>query len=232
MAGFRRGSGLRGAGRLRVGDVALIAEVKKASPSHGVIREDFEPVKIAQIYKDAGATCLSVLTDKPYFQGQDEFLSDIKKEVNLPVLRKDFILDPYQVYESRKIGADCILLIMAALDDDMAKRLYETALELRLDVLVEVHNLAELERAIKLDPMMIGVNNRNLGTLEVTLQTSYDLVSQIPPTTFKISESGIKTHDDIEHLSQIGYRGFLVGESLMKEDDIGKAVNNLMRGAA
>ena len=210
---------------------SLIAEIKKASPSKGVIREDFDPVKIAQIYEDAGATCLSVLTDEPYFQGNDQFLTDVKKAVNLPVLRKDFIIDPYQVYESRKIGADCILLIMAALDDQMAKHLYEVALELRLDVLVEVHDLAELERATKLDPMMIGVNNRDLNTLEVNTKTSFDLFMKIPSTAFKISESGIKNYDDIKHLTDIGYRGFLVGESLMKEDDIGKAVHSLMQKA-
>ncbi|MDH5723108.1 MAG: indole-3-glycerol phosphate synthase TrpC [Alphaproteobacteria bacterium] len=208
---------------------SLIAEVKKASPSKGIIREDFDPVNIAQIYKDAGATCLSVLTDEPYFKGNDQFLIDVKKAVNLPVLRKDFIIDPYQVYESRNIGADCILLIMAALDDTKAKHLYEVALELRLDVLIEVHNLAELERAIKLDPMMIGVNNRDLNTLDVNIKTSFDLIMNIPSAIFKISESGIKNYDDIKHLSDIGYRGFLVGESLMKEDDIGKAVHTLMQ---
>lgn len=210
---------------------SLIAEVKKASPSRGVIREDFDPVEIAKAYEAAGATCLSVLTDEPYFKGKDEYLSDIKKAVHLPVLRKDFILDPYQVYESRRLGADCILLIMAALDDVLAKHLYEVALELRLDVLVEVHDLAELERAVRLDPMMIGVNNRDLKTLDVNIRTSFDLVMNIPSTAFKISESGITSSEDIKFLSEVGYRGFLVGESLMQEDDIGKAVNTLMQKA-
>lgn len=207
---------------------ALIAEVKKASPSKGVIREDFDHVKIAKIYEDNGAACLSVLTDEPFFQGHDEFLIDVKQEVNIPVLRKDFIIDPYQVFEARMIGADCILLIMAILDDKMARKLYETAIGLKLDVLVEVHNMEELERALKLDPMMIGVNNRNLSTLEVDVQTSYDLLQSIPSHCIKVSESGISSNENINNLSEAGYDGFLVGESLMKQDDIAKAVNDIL----
>lgn len=207
---------------------ALIAEVKKASPSKGVIREDFDPVSIAKAYKEAGASCLSVLTDEPYFQGRDEYLTLIKEELNIPVLRKDFIVDIYQIYESRALGADCILLIMAALSDSEARRFYETALDLRMDILVEVHDLPELERALRLDPMMIGVNNRNLKTLEVNVDTSFDLALRLPSSAFKISESGIGSHDTLKRLHAVGYRGFLVGESLMRETDIGLATRTLL----
>ena len=207
---------------------ALIAEVKKASPSRGVIREDFDPVVIAKAYKEAGASCLSVLTDEPYFQGHDDYLVAIKEALSLPVLRKDFIIDEYQIYESRALGADCILLIMAALSDPEARRFYETALDLRMDILVEVHNLEELERALRLDPMMIGVNNRNLKTLEVEVDTSFDLALRLPSSVYKISESGIGTHDTIKRLHVVGYRGFLVGESLMREPDIVQATLSLL----
>lgn len=208
---------------------AIIAEAKKASPSKGVIRENFEPVKIAQAYKKAGATCLSVLTDEPFFQGSDGYLVEIKEEVDIPVLRKDFMIDPYQIFESRALGADCVLLIMAILDDDMACRLYETARGLNLDVIVEVHNLIEFERAMKLDPMIIGVNNRNLDTMEVSFEASRELSMHIPKKCFKISESGIHSYEDIEMLRSIGYEGFLVGESLMREDDPGAALSELIR---
>lgn len=207
---------------------ALIAEVKQASPSKGIIRADFDPVAIAQIYESAGASCLSVLTDEPYFQGHDTYLARVKDTVDIPVLRKDFMIDPYQIYESRALGADCILLIMAALDDHMARTLYQTALDLRLDILVEVHDLHELERAILLNPMMIGVNNRNLKTLDVDLNTSFDLLMQIPASTCKISESGIISNSDINRLHKAGYKAFLVGESLIKQDDISQAVHDLM----
>ncbi len=207
---------------------ALIAEVKKASPSKGIIREDFDPVKIAQIYKQSGASCLSVLTDEPYFQGKDEYLMAVKGAVDIPVLRKDFMIDIYQIYESRAMGADCILLIMAALDDMQAREMYETARELRMDVLVEVHDLAELERAIRLDPMMIGVNNRNLKTLNVDVTTSFELLLNIPANCYKISESGISDHNTVSKLHSGGYQGFLVGESLMRQDDIAQAVHDLL----
>lgn len=210
---------------------ALIAEVKKASPSKGIIREDFDPVTIAKAYQSAGATCLSVLTDEPYFMGHDDFLVAVKKAVDIPVLRKDFMIDPYQIYESRALGADCILLIMAALDDKLVRNLYETAVSLHMDVLVEVHDMNELERASRLDPMMIGVNNRNLKTLDVDINTSFDLMMKMPRNTYKISESGIFTHGDITRLHKVGYRGFLVGESLMRQDDIASAVRELMSGA-
>ncbi len=207
---------------------ALIAEVKKASPSKGLIRKDFDPVKIAKIYKKAGASCISVLTDTPYFQGKDEYLSKIKQEVNIPVLRKDFIIDEYQIFESRVLGADCILLIMAALDDAKARNFYETALELGMDILVEVHDLSDLERALRLDPMMVGVNNRNLKTLEVDINTSFDLITRLPKSVYKISESGIDSNDTLMRLNKVGYGGFLVGESLMRQDDIEAAVNSLL----
>ncbi len=207
---------------------AIIAEAKKASPSKGVIRENFEPVSIAKAYKSAGATCLSVLTDKPFFQGSDGYLVEIKEEVDIPVLRKDFMIDPYQIFESRALGADCVLLIMAILDDDMACRLYETARGLNLDVIVEVHNLNDFERAMKLDPMIIGVNNRNLDTMEVSFEASRELSMHIPQKCFKISESGIHSFEDIEMLRSIGYEGFLVGESLMREDDPGTALGELL----
>ncbi len=209
-------------------DYAIIAEAKRASPSKGIIRENFDPVKIAHVYKNGGATCISVLTDEPFFKGRDDYLVVIKQQIDIPVLRKDFMIDPYQIFESRALGADCILLIMAVLDDDMACRLYETAIGLQMDVIVEVHDLVELERAMKLDPMIIGVNNRNLDTMQVTLETSRELISHIPKNCFKISESGIHTHEDIKMLSSIGYQGFLIGESLMREEDPEAALRGLL----
>ncbi|MBX2834126.1 MAG: indole-3-glycerol phosphate synthase TrpC [Micavibrio sp.] len=210
-------------------DAALIAEVKKASPSKGIIRANFDPVKIAQTYESAGATCLSVLTDEPYFQGADEYLVEIKKNVSLPLLRKDFMIDPYQIFESRILGADCILLIMAALSDVQAADLYELATDLDMDVLVEVHNAEELERAKSLKPAMIGVNNRNLKTLDVDIRTSYDLLQQMPENTIKVAESGISDPDTIEELHTNGFNVFLVGESLMKQDDIALATRTLLK---
>ena len=207
---------------------AVIAEAKKVSPSKGVIREDFQPVEIARAYKKAGATCISVLTDEPFFEGRDDYLVVIKQQVDIPVLRKDFMIDPYQIFESRALGADCILLIMAVLDDAMARKLYETAIGLKMDVIVEVHDLAELERALKLDPMIIGVNNRNLDTMQVDLKTSLELSLHIPQKCFKISESGIHSHEDIEMLSAVGYQGFLIGESLMCEKNLSAALRGLL----
>lgn len=207
---------------------ALIAEVKKASPSKGVIREDFDPVVIAKQYEEAGARCLSVLTDEPYFHGHDDYLIQIKQNVDLPVLRKDFMIDIYQIYESRVLGADCVLLIAAALSDQQLWEYYDCATELGMDVLIEVHNLEELERIIKLEPMMIGVNNRNLKTLDVDLKTSYDLLPHMPKSSYLVSESGIYEHEDVSKLYACGYKSFLVGESLMRQDDIISAVQNLM----
>jgi indole-3-glycerol phosphate synthase len=208
---------------------AIIAEVKKASPSKGVIREDFDAVEIAKIYEDGGAACLSVLTDEPYFQGRDEYLQDIRKAVKLPLLRKDFMIDPYQIHESRALGADCILLIMAALHDKEARELYDISTQLGMDVLVEVHNAEELERAMKLNPQMIGVNNRSLKTLHVDIQTSFTLADTIPLPALKVAESGISDAHTIETLQKAGFGAFLVGESLMREANVSKALARLLQ---
>ncbi len=213
---------------MRNGPPALIAEVKKASPSKGVIREDFNAAEIAKAYENAGASCISVLTDKPFFQGSYEDLKNVRQSVSLPVLRKDFMLDEYQIYESRALGADCILLIMAALEDAQAKHLYELATELRMDVLVEVHDKEELQRTLKLNPEMIGVNSRNLKTLEVDIQTAHDLAALIPDHILKVAESGIGSNQDIKALQNSGYSAFLVGESLMREEDIEAATRNIL----
>lgn len=207
---------------------ALIAEIKKASPSGGLIRTDFNPAHLARIYEDAGAACLSVLTDGPWFHGKDEDLLAARSACALPVLRKDFMIDVYQVAEARTLGADCILLIMAALDDGLAAELHDAATGYGMDVLIEVHDEDELERALSLPAMMIGVNSRNLKTLEVRLETAMTLASRIPGSVFRIAESGIRTNQDIKMLQGVGYEGFLVGESLMRQDDIGQAVKNLL----
>ncbi len=204
---------------------AIITEVKKASPSKGIIREDFNPQAIAQTYIDNGAACLSVLTDTPYFQGSDEIFTDVREISTIPMLRKDFMIDPYQIYESRALGADCILIIMAALEEALAKDLHDLSIDLGMDVLVEVHNREELDRALIFSPAMVGVNNRNLKTLEVDIQTSVELAKAMPANTVKIAESGLKTHQNLQALSQIGYDGFLIGESLMREPEIDKALH-------
>lgn len=209
---------------------AIIAEVKKASPSKGVIRIDFNPAQIAATYEDHGAACLSVLTDEPYFQGSDQIFKTVRSISSLPMLRKDFMLDPYQIYESRALGADCILLIMAALSDDQAQELYALARDLGMDALIEIHNAEELARALKFAPRMIGVNNRNLKTLTVDIQTSAELAAHIPETCVKVAESGLKDFTTLETLRPHGYNSFLVGESLMRQDDIGQALETL-RGA-
>lgn len=207
---------------------AIIAEVKKASPSEGVIREGFDAVQTARIYEDHGAACLSVLTDTPYFQGRDEYLENIKSAVNLPLLRKDFMIDPYQICESRALGADCILLIMAALSDEDAQTMHDLAEDLGMDALVEIHNMEELGRALSLAPRMIGVNNRDLKTLDVDVQTSIDLLEHIPERVVKVAESGISKRKTIEQLENIGYDAFLIGTSLMRAPDIGAALENLL----
>ena len=208
--------------------VALIAEIKKASPSHGLIREDFDPVKIARIYSESGATCLSVLTDMPYFQGHDTYLKEIRQTTDLPLLRKDFMIDPYQIYESRILGADCILLIMAALSDTQAEEMSGIANELGMDTLCEVHDEKELQRAIDLKFNMIGINNRNLKTLDVSLERGLALAKDLPPDVTRIAESGIHKHEHITMYQSAGFHGFLVGESLMRQPDIATATKTLL----
>lgn len=210
------------------GRAGLIAEIKKASPSGGLIREDFDPAVLARAYAGAGAACLSVLTDQPYFEGSPEHLKAARAAVKLPVLRKDFILDPWQIYESRAMGADCILLIMAMLTDEQARSLEELARALDMDVLVEVHDEAELHRALGLQTRLLGINNRNLKTMVTTLETTEKLSRLCPPERFVISESGIKTHDDVLRLRKVCVEGFLVGESLMRQADVTLAVHKLL----
>ncbi len=210
------------------GEPALIAEVKKASPSKGVIRSDFDPRKIAKTYESNGATCVSILTDQPYFKGSDEDFEAARSVIRLPCIRKDFMLTPYQIVESRALGADCILIIMAALDDKTARMLYNLATDLGMDVLVEVHDEEELNRALELSPKMLGVNSRSLKTLEVSLDTAFALLEKIPANIIRVAESGIHGHDDLKSLFSAGYDAFLVGESLMREADIGQAVKKLL----
>ena len=213
--------------KISAGQAAVIAEIKKASPSKGVMRENFMPAEIASSYADGGAACLSVLTDRDFFQGSAEYLMQARAATELPVIRKDFIIDPYQVYEARAMNADCILLIVSALGDAMLNELLGLAHHLQMDVLMEVHDREEMERAIQTGAKLIGVNNRNLRTFEVSLQTTLDMLDMLPEDRILVTESGIHSRDDVKLMRDHDIHGFLVGEAFMRADNPGEKLAQL-----
>lgn len=215
------------AAKIAAGQSGVIAEIKKASPSKGILRQDFFPAEIAQSYEAGGAACLSVLTDEDFFEGSDAYLVEARAACSLPVIRKDFIIDPYQVYEARAMGADCILLIVACLEEVKLRELNDLAHQLGMDVLIEVHDRAELQRALKVNNRLVGINNRNLRTFDVTLQTTLDLLDSIPSDRIIVTESGIHTKADVKLMRDNQVKAFLVGETFMRAENPGQKLAEL-----